>query len=263
MRIGIIGKGYVGDAVAYAFDRTDVIIVDPKHSSTTIEECVFQNPSLIFVCVPTPSSEDGDVDTTIIDSVIEELDVSSYAGLVVIKSTLLPHHLLRYTRNSSLHIVYNPEFLTARTAREDFCNPPFQILGGELPECIDVQMAYDHHSKVRHSPSIKTDLVTASLIKYASNSFYAVKVTFMNELKKIHDNSGADTTWDEFIKILGMNPWIGTQHLKVPGPDGQYGFGGGCLPKDSEAMVAYGKLLGINLSILTQAIEKNKEIRGK
>lgn len=261
MKIGIVGRGFVGSALSAAFDKAKQAIVDPEYTDTTIEELVDANPQAVFVCVPTPTDMVGDIDLSAMDDVLDQLNSCHYKGIVVIKSTLLPHYLMNYVDAMDFRIVYNPEFLTQRTAVHDFINPPFQIVGGEETACHNILYLYNQASKVKPSPTFVVDHVTASLIKYAANTFYATKVIFMNELKAIHDNSGAETSWEEFTAILGKNPWIGSNHLQVPGPDGHYGFGGACLPKDSEAFLTYAHSLGLNCDVLQSAVEKNYDIR--
>ena len=131
MKLGIVGKGFVGGSVAHGFDRdVEQIIVDPQHSQTTLKECVKQKPEIIFICVPTPQSETGDVDVQISQTVLSEINKLKYKGIVVIKSTISPNHLVKFTEDYKLRLVYNPEFLTEANAHWDFCNPSMQILGG-------------------------------------------------------------------------------------------------------------------------------------
>ncbi|NJO64266.1 MAG: hypothetical protein HC836_40685 [Richelia sp. RM2_1_2] len=85
----------------------------------------------------------------------------------------------------------------------------------------------------------------------------------MNELYKLHSCSGAESSWEQFTDMLRRDPRIGDSHLKVPGPDGYFGFGGHCFPKDTAGLLFYAQLLGIDLSVLNQAVRKNKEIRGE
>lgn len=263
MLIGIIGKGFVGGAVSHGFDKVDSqIIVDPAYTSTTLEQCVEANPPIIFVCVPTPQSPDGNaIDVSIADTVLNDLDKLKYTGIVVIKSTITADHLIRFIHTYGLKIVYNPEFLTEANAHWDFCNPPMQILGGEWEDCEEVERAYLKHSSVKVVPTFKTDIATASLLKYTINSFLATKVLFMNELKEMHKMIGAESSWEQFTDMLARDARIGTSHLKVPGPDGYAGFGGHCFPKDTAALLDYADSIGVDMSVLRQAVETNRKIR--
>ena len=262
LRLGIVGKGFVGGSVSCGFDRyVEQLIVDPCHSWMTLKECVNEKPHIIFICVPTPQDETGKVDVTIARSVLKEINGLKYKGVVVIKSTITPDHLTKFTKDYKLRLVYNPEFLTEANAYWDFCNPPMQILGGKWEDCEAVEKAYVQHSSVKIVTTFKTDIITASLLKYTINSYLATKVTFMNELHKLHVNSGASSSWEQFTDMLKRDTRIGDTHLQVPGPDGNFGFGGHCFPKDTLAFVHYAQNLKASLNLLEKTININKEIR--
>ena len=234
MKLGIIGTGFVGSAVQSGFvTDTEQFIVDPKYTDNTIEDLVNWDAEITFVCVPTPQQETHlDVDTYIAREVLRELDQLEYKGVVVVKSTITPHHLKQFkTLFSTLRLVYNPEFLTEANSLQDFINPNMQILGGELHDCIEVEQAYIHHSKVKIVPTFKTDLTSASLIKYTINSWLATKVSFFNELFHLHQSSDAETSWEQFTDMLKRDPRVGDSHMQVPGPDGMFGFGDIVYPK--------------------------------
>ena len=196
MKLGIIGKGFVGSAVSNGFSTdTEQFIVDPAINSHTIKDLVEWNPDMIFVCVPTPQQDSHlDVDTHIAREVLLQIGFTDYNNVVVVKSTITPHHLTQFKqRFAGLRLVYNPEFLTEANSLQDFINPNMQILGGELQDCIEVEQAYINHSKVKIVPTFKTDLTSASLIKYTINSWLATKVSFFNELFHLHQSSNAET----------------------------------------------------------------------
>ena len=260
MNLGIIGRGFVGSAVANGFDKDcDQIIVDPKYTDNTIEDVI--DCKLVFVCVPTPVSEDGSCDTTIANDVLTELNRLQYKGVVVIKSTIIPDYLHEFKKEFELKIVYNPEFLTEANANEDFKNPPFQVFGGKWRDCEVVEKAYLRHSSVRIVPTFKVDLTTASLLKYTINSWLATKVTFFNELKQLHELGSSMVSWEQFTDMLSRDERIGDSHMQVPGPDGEPGFGGHCLPKDTEALLNYANKKNIKMSVLRKAVQTNKKIK--
>lgn len=262
LKLGIIGKGFVGSAVSNGFDKNvEQFIVDPKHNDNSVSDLVEFNPSLTFICVPTPIAEDGSCDTTIAKEVLSELNKLRYKGVCVIKSTIIPDYLHEFKREFDLKIVYNPEFLTEANADEDFKNPPFQVFGGKWRDCEVVEKAYLRHSSVRIVPTFKVDLTTASLLKYTINSWLATKVIFFNELWKVHQSGSSAVSWEQFTDMLTRDSRMGDSHMKVPGPDGEFGFGGHCFPKDTEAFLNYAQSKNVKMSVLKKATETNKKLR--
>ena len=263
-KIGIIGHGFVGSAVANGFKRdVNKLIVDPLLTNTTIDVLVNDfEPDIVFVCVPTPEIAWGDVDVSIVKDILFELNEVNYTGIIVIKSTITPNHLTGLQdKFSSLRMVYNPEFLTEANSNQDFLNPSMQILGGNWPDCEEVERIYVKHSNVRVVPTFKTDITTASLLKYTINSWLATKVVFFNELKELHSASKSLESWENFVDMLTRDHRIGNSHLQVPGPDNLPGFGGHCFPKDTAALIYYAKKCGVDMSVLSSAIKKNKKFR--
>ena len=260
MKLGIIGKGFVGSAVAHGFDKDcDQVIVDPKYTDNEITDVL--DCKLVFVCLPTPPNEDGSINVDIVNDVLIELSMRDYKGVVVVKSTIIPDYLHEFKKEFDLKIVYNPEFLTESNANEDFKNPPFQVFGGKWRDCEVVEKAYLRHSSVRIVPTFKVDLTTASLLKYTINSWLANKVTFFNELKQLHELGSSMVSWEQFTDMLSRDDRMGNSHMKVPGPDGEPGFGGHCFPKDTEALLHYANNKNIKMSVLRKAVQTNKKLR--
>lgn len=224
--IGIIGYGMVGKAVSDGFSKTSKLISDPKYNDLTIEYLCSKQPDAIFVCVPTPT-DDSNYKT--LTDVLDAIFATSYSGIVVVKSTVLPDHLAPYD------VVYNPEFLSRATALNDFINPPFVLIGGDMDKAQELADIYRKYSDVNMDRVYFTDVKTAAMSKYCMNSFYATKVTFMNQMYDVAQQLGVN--WSHVTSILANHPWMGTHHFQVPGPDGERGFGGPCLPKDTEALV--------------------------
>ena len=249
--IGIVGCGFVGSAVRDAFIHTGVKVVDPKYSTHTLDD--LRDCEAVFICLPTPSKADGSVDASLVIETLDELDDQ----LIIVKSTLTPDYLQRSQR-----IVYNPEFLTQRTAKSDFINPDSLIFGGVYEDCLAAVDLYWRCSIVRKCPVFITDIHTACLVKYTLNCHFAAKVTFLNEIYQLHQKI-AGSTWNEFTEILGYDSRLGPTHLQVPGPDGFFGFGGACFPKDTKALIYFADSLGIDLSVLKQAVIKNELIRNE
>lgn len=254
MKIAVIGAGFVGGAVINAL-TCEYVIVDPKHGNS-VESVDFSDIDAAFVCVPSPCDELGFVDASIIKDVVEKLPEDL---LIVVKSTVTPDHLVEMSKGRRL--VFNPEFLTQRSADEDFLKPDSLIFGGNFYDCRDVCDIYRHHTRVNTDvPCFYTDLATASMVKYALNCHFAAKVIFMNELYRLH-REVCESSWEQFTKILGADKRLGPTHLQVPGPDGYFGFGGACFPKDTSAFLKFAELQGVNLTVLAQAVESNRLIR--
>ena len=265
-KLGIIGAGFVGSSVEKGFNRDiEKFVVDPKLNKNSINELVNNFlPPLLFICVPTPEEDNGDVDVSVVHIILQELAELKYEGVTVIKSTITPQHLAKFqTHFTNLKIVYNPEFLTEANAHKDFLNPHMQILGGKWEDCELVEKIYIKHSSVKVVPTFKTDLATASILKYTINSFLATKVTFFNELFDLLQVSNTETEWGSFVDMLTRDPRIGASHIKVPGPDGKFGFGGHCFPKDTKALLYYANKMGVDLTVLRKAINTNNVHRKK
>lgn len=263
--VGVIGAGFVGGSVIHGFtnNKVELVVVDPKKSDTTIKQLVKVNPQATFICVPTPEGKSGDVDVSIIRKVLNELVEYDYKGIVVIKSTITPKHLTKMKKDFDLRLVYNPEFLTEANAHNDFLNPPMQVLGGKWRDCELIEKLYVRYSNVKIVPTFKVDLITASMLKYTINSWLATKVAFFNELYELYAETGASQSWEQFTDMLKRDPRIGATHLSVPGPDGSFGFGGHCFPKDTKALLYYAKESNKKLNILTTAVEDNASKRKK
>ena len=265
MKLGIVGHGFVGTAVDHGFTR-DVrkFIVDPKHNSTnTIQDLIAFKPDAVFVAVPTPQLESGECNTSILEDVMHQLNKSK--GLLVIVKSTVPAYKLNAIKEQciDLRVVYNPEFLTEKNYIDDFKNPPMHVFGGTDKDTLQVEDLYHKHSVCEPCPVFRTDLTTASMVKYCINSFLATKVTFMNEMYDVLKAAkGAD--WNTFSKIIQTDPRIGKTHLKVPGNDGQRGYAGSCFPKDTSALAYFAReILNTPFTQLETSIEINDKLRTK
>ncbi|MDC1443571.1 hypothetical protein N8448_02865 [Gammaproteobacteria bacterium] len=261
-KIGIIGKGFVGTAVDYGFNK-DVtkFIVDPR-LGTSINELKYFDPEFIFICVPTPMNDDGTQDDTIITSVFNEISSLFSNTTLIIKSTVLPDSL---TKLSMIYTkcVYNPEFLREKTAKEDFIKSENLILGGMNSDVENVASLYANHTECTIKNVYKTDLISASLVKYSINTFLASKVIFFNQLFSIFENSNSKESWENFIQMVASDSRIGDSHMSVPGHDGRLGFGGACFPKDTSALLKLSNKLESEFTLLKEVIRVNNNIRVK
>ena len=265
MKLGIVGHGFVGTAVDHGFTRDiQKFIVDPKHNSTnTIEDLIKFKPDAVFVAVPTPQSESGECNTEILEGVMQQLNTSK--GLLVIVKSTVPAYKLQKIQEEciNIRIVYNPEFLTEKNYIDDFVNPAMHVFGGMNKDTDAVEKLYLEHSDCAECPVYKTDLITASMVKYCINSFLATKVTFMNEMYDVlRAARGAD--WNTFTNIIANDPRIGNSHMKVPGNDGQRGYAGSCFPKDTAALAWFAReILNTQFTQLETSIKINDTLRKK
>jgi UDPglucose 6-dehydrogenase len=255
-KVGIVGHGFVGESLAFAFSPTcDISIYDinPLKSLNTLEETLHSD--FVFVCVPTPMKEDGSQDT----SYIKAAFTSFVPGpTYIIKSTIEPGTTNRLVDEyKSLDIIFSPEFLTERTSKLDLLTQARIILGGEETLCIKVKDLFEQRFMNRHY--IITDSNTAEFIKYMNNNYFAVKVSLMNEYYRLAKLMNVN--WQDALHGFASDGRITDSHLHVPGPDGKFGFGGSCFPKDINAMISYAKNLGVNMNILEAAWKTNLEVR--
>ena len=268
--IGIIGRGFVGSAVAHGFSPAvgydaNILIydIDPKKSVNSLQEVVTKS-EIVFISVPTPSDERGCINLEILDACLEEVDKTcslnkSYDSIFLIRSTVVPGTTNAFQEKyKNLKLVFNPEFLTERSALFDFISQTRIILGGLEKNISLVKRLYQDRFGENLS-ILTTDFQTAELIKYVCNNYFAVKVSFLNEMRLISDAVGAN--WETVIEGFLRDGRIGNSHTQVPGPDGKFGFGGSCFPKDIQAMINFGNLNNIDLSTLKGAWKTNLKVR--
>jgi UDPglucose 6-dehydrogenase len=266
MKVGIVGKGFVGSAVQFGFSpntgcnaEVRVYDKDPSKSQHSLEEVVNES-DFIFLSVPTPSNEDGTINLDIVDQALSDINqVGNRDNVILLRSTMIPGSTLQFQEKyPKLKLVFNPEFLTERSANFDFINQSRFILGGQKENVQKVANLYRWRFG-QSIPIIKTNFQTAELIKYMNNCFFATKVSFMNEMKLVADKCNVD--WDMAVEGFIRDGRIGHSHLNVPGHDGKMGFGGSCFPKDIQAMINLGKSLDLKLETLSGAWETNLNVR--
>lgn len=238
INIAIIGHGYVGKAVDHGFSTRLVTkhIVDPIYGSTINDLKGAVRLHAAFVCVPTPFGEDGKIDASIVEEVVNEL--AFFACPIVIKSTTTPD-VVEQLYNQNEAVVFNPEFLTEKNALHDFINPPMHVLGGNRKYTDRVLDLYENHSQCTPCPVYHMSAKEAAFVKYGINSFLATKVLWMNQFKDIIDQHNGK--YNVIVNAIGSDPRIGHSHTQVPGPDGRKGYGGACFPKDTRAFSTFAK----------------------
>lgn len=270
-KIGVVGNGFVGGAVRYGFSPNvgvdaEVRTYDknPNKSTHTLEETINES-DFVFLSVPTPSNKDGSINIDILDSVLNDINnISKRQNTILIRSTVTPGTTRKLqTKYHQLNLLFNPEFLTERSANFDFINQSRFVIGSseQTNSEINAQM-FLNLIRDRFGDCVSvlhTNYETAEMIKYMSNCFFATKVSFMNEMYQVAKESNVN--WDDAVNGFVADGRIGHSHLNVPGPDGKFGFGGSCFPKDIQAMIKHGKTLGINMDILSSVWNKNLEVR--
>lgn len=232
-KIGIIGGGFVGGAIARGYALTaDVKIYDkdPKRSAHAFEEVC--DSEFIFLCLPTPMThvEGGQADLKIINSVCQQLKDSDTSAILIIKSTV-PIGTTNTLRGLyGLPIIHNPEFLTARNADIDFITPSRTVLGGT--EDLTCQVAELFTNRFPGNNILEMTSNESEAVKYVANCFFATKVIYFNEVFLGLKGLGLD--WKKVMSGVLTDGRIGNSHFEVPGFDGKLGFGGACVLPDAQ-----------------------------
>ena len=288
MNVSIIGTGYVGTVTGACLAELghDVICVDidqqkvdwinagiapihepglsellKKHAgirlrATTDYNDAISNSDLTFICVGTPSGEDGRIDLSIVRSASKSIgealsDKRSY-HVVVVKSTVVPETTEKVVaplvRGENVGIAMNPEFLREGKAVYDFMNPDKIVVGGD-PRAVEIVASLYEGILCEIT---RTDIRTAEMIKYANNSFLATKISFANEIGNICKKLGIDVY--DVMSAIGKDFRI-SEHFLNAGA----GFGGSCFPKDVRALIGKAEELGYDPMLLNAVIEVNEE----
>ena len=225
--VAIVGWGMTGKATSCLFDYVDRYDVDDPY-----DKC----HDFIIFCLPTPTKE-GKQDISIIEDRLKEilkfsLDGEAPLPTIILRSTVLPGTTDKLIEKYKMDIVFVPEFLTESTAVEDALNPEFLVIGARdiLARRKVAGLFYD--SKIVRTKIIMCSAVTAELIKYSMNSFFALKVIMANQLWDVAKEIGAN--YDQVREALESHKW-GSKNGWNVWHNQKRGFGGKCLPKDLEA----------------------------
>lgn len=294
--IGIIGVGVLGTAI---YETLKSYTGNTKHSETTtliqLTLSLFDKykkigtlPQLlstdfIFLCLPTEySASRHEYDKTEIYNICSELSKMEYKGVIIIKSTIEPSTTESlYNKYNNLQLIHNPEFLTARTATQDFTNQSHIILG-TLPSTTieNVNFIVNFYKNVfnavlknemnnemnneMQSYSQKPIISVCSSsesesVKIFCNSFYATKIQFFTEIKLLCDKLNID--YNNVKNMMLLNGWINEMHTEIPGHDGKISFGGKCFPKDISALNSFMEQLNVPNKVISAVFNENKEMR--
>jgi UDPglucose 6-dehydrogenase len=228
--------------------------------TTNIGEAV-EEALAIFIAVGTPPRGDGSADMSYVDEVAKEIanHIKSYK-VIVTKSTVPVGTGERIRKiisenlkeNIAFDVVSNPEFLREGSAIEDFMRPNRVIIGAQSQQAAAIMKDLYRPLYLIETPFVTTNIETAELIKYASNSFLAVKISFINEMARLCEKVGADV--NVVARGMGLDGRIGSKFLHA-GP----GFGGSCFPKDTKALIKIADKYGAELGIVNAAVKANEK----
>jgi UDPglucose 6-dehydrogenase len=265
MKVGLIGKGFVGGALYNTFIKSiNVEVFDLDKSKRTVNSLkdLSSKCEIIFLALPTPMQENGSIDLDPIESNLSVLNsynvLFNIHNIIVIKSSLPPGKTeYLQSKYNRLHFVFNPEFLTERNADEDFKNQTKVILGGKHEDLIKVGEVYK--TCLPKAQIHFTDTTSAEMVKFIVNCFLSTKVSFFNEMYQVCNK--LNINYDDVLKMSLLDERIGSSHTKVPGHDGSVGFSGSCFPANVNIMIDEMTKLGIQPTVLKAVWSKNKEVR--
>ena len=263
-KLGIIGYGIVGQALAYGFSQPDIknkyeIRYFDKYKVTDSLESVVSGSEFIFICLPTPMKEnESGIDLSVIEDSIAQ--ISKYTNgtdkIIVIKSTVVPGTTATLEKKyPKSNFAMNPEFLTEANYLEDFVNADRTVVGANN-DLTSRRVVALYRQRFPHTKIFQTDTTTAEMVKYMANSFLATKVIFANEMFNLCQALGIK--YEEVKSMVVADHRIFDSHLDVTTSKG---FGGKCFPKDVVALIGRAKQLKLEPKLLETVWSINKKIR--
>ena len=261
-KIGIIGLGFVGSAIFKSFKlkHINVIAYDKYKNGGIGSFDEMLKCDLLFLCLPTLFIEEfNSYDKSSIHEVCQKLDTYKYKGLVIIKSTIEPETTNNLVSTYiNLKFCHNPEFLTAKTAFEDFHNQKHIVLGFSRKSDNDNKLI-NFYSQYYNAEISVCSAIESESMKIFCNSFYASKIMLFNEYYLLCQKNGSN--FENIKNIMLKNDWINPMHTSVPGTDGSLGYGGACFPKDTKALCSYMNTKESENNILKNIIKECENIR--
>ena len=259
MNIGIVGQGFVGNAMYQKFKNYYKVktydIVEGKCNSSKV---ITMSQDVVFICLPTPMDKRGRCDTSLVEKAVKDIFTNFICKTVVIKSTVTPGTTSKINSlYPDMDVVFNPEFLTEANAVEDFNQQNRIILGGPRRSTTKLKTLY--RKMFPDIDIIKTGSTHAEMVKYLTNTFLATKISFANEIFQICE--GLKLDYDKVIEYATLDKRLGKSHWAVPGPDGDFGFGGHCFPKDLQAILNLSEDLDTTNNVLCATQETNNNLR--
>lgn len=265
--IGISGQGFVGGAINKGFIKRGIVVhIYDKYKDGMNTENDFKkmlNTDFIFLCLPTLYSKKNKCyDKSAIYENCEKLEKMGYTGLVVIKSTVEPNIVKILSQKYNLKFIMNPEFLSAKTAVEDFDNQKHIVIGiadNLSKENKDVQKLLNFYETYFPDAEISVCTSTeASVMKIFCNTFYSVKIQIFNEFYLLCKKMGVD--YDNVKELMLKNGWVNKMHTKVP-CGGKLSFGGFCFTKDTQALNQFMIKNGTRNMVLDATVKERNQMR--
>jgi UDPglucose 6-dehydrogenase len=253
MKIGIVGVGVVGEAAKYGFEKIGhQLLCHDIRLQTCLEDVL--NAEICFLCLPTPSGENGECDIKIVTKVIDDLHLLEYGGIIAIKSTVVPgttQSLIQQYGNNKICFV--PEFLRERCASVDFIeNHDVCIIGTEDKEVYE-KIVEAHGSLPETFQQLSP--TEAELSKYFNNIYNATLITFANSFYEVCNSVGADYTKVKNAATLRKH----IEDIYLDCNNNFRGFGGMCLPKDTKAINALCKRKKIDVEFFQHLLNENSK----
>lgn len=259
--VGVVGFGYVGKAVKYGFESKNEVLVHDKYLASLPLAKVVKKSQIIFVAVPTPmDTAYQKIDLSIVEQVVGDIvklaKKFKKRPIIVIKSTIIPGTTRRLGEKFKYkEIAFNPEFLTEANYLDDFVNADRIVVGGDV-DWVRQRVVDLYRESFPRTKIFQTDPVTAEMVKYMANTYLSTKVIFANEMFDLCEKLGIK--YEEAKKMVVADHRIFDSHLDITT---QRGFGGKCFPKDTVALLGMANDLGVDLSVLKAAWQKNLKIR--
>lgn len=246
IKVGIVGCGFIGGALKRWLEEhnpsSEIYISDPYKGYNDD----LSNVDVVFISIHIPTEKDSSQDLTLLKEIIQKLPDKP----IFIRTTILPGTSEKLSKETCKNVYFMPEFLTERTAYEDFCSQPMVFTAEtELLSKIFVGKKY-----------IEMSSLEAEITKYAHNVFGALKVTYFNGIYDLCKRYEAN--YRKIQQGILLSGYINTPHTQVPGPDGKFGYGGKCFPKDVNALTKMTEGLPIH-NLLKELQPLNIEFRGE
>jgi UDPglucose 6-dehydrogenase len=261
MKIGIIGMGFVGGTTAKVLEKEHEIIPYDKFKKQHQDYSRLKETEVVFICVPTPMKPSGEMDYSAIHNSIKTLqEVTSQSQtkpLVIIRSTAVSGTTDDLEKKYSFHFAFNPEFLREKHALGDMSSTNRIVIGANRQEDYE-KLANVYKPIFPNAKYIQVDCKTAEMIKYAANVMLAGQISLANEIFHICQAVGVD--YETVKNTILLDDRI-AKNIDVPGPDGDFGFGGKCFPKDLNALIYLAREKRYRPHLLEEVWRLNEKVR--